>query len=76
MFWYVIEHAFDDRTNKVEEKVVCIIAASDISEARRRVAILWPDCSFQVSDKSPAPDRAKFSVNSKAKSSPQSGEYK
>ena len=66
MIWYVIEHAFDDRTNKVEEKVVCIIAASDISEARRRVAKLWPDSSFRVSDKPPMADRAK---NSKAKSS-------
>jgi hypothetical protein len=74
MVWYVTEHAFDDKTNKLEERVVCIIAASDISEARRRVAKIWPDSSFRVSDKPPVPDRAKSSVKLKA-SPPQSGEY-
>jgi hypothetical protein len=34
MVWYVIAQARDDKTNKVEEQLVCTISASEISEAQ------------------------------------------
>jgi hypothetical protein len=51
-----IAQARDDKTNKVEEQLLCTISASDISEAQRRVELLWPQAKFaiRVADKWPA----------------------
>ena len=56
MVLHVIAQARDDKTNKVEEQLVCTISASDISEAQRRVELLWPRAKFEirVTDKWPA----------------------
>ena len=55
MVWYVIAQTRDDKANKVEEKVVCTITASDFSEAQRRVEQIWPGPEFavRVTDKPP-----------------------
>jgi hypothetical protein len=55
MVWYVIAQTRDEKANKVEEKVVCTITASDISEAQRRVQQIWPGPEFRlrVTDKLP-----------------------